>query len=169
MQFTNYTRNSDLKYYESNPESTNCGSYALRLNEWYDPEKYFEDTTGWFIEDWITDLAKDYLDEEISNKFNDILVEGMLIEFQEELELCDGSIPTDENVELIAFNSFCCYDEDNNFSDYDFHFKVYRNNRWMEKRGAEEVRECDIKEWGRYIGEPIYMYHKINNKKRTTI
>ena len=48
-----YTRNSDLSYYDSNFYDANCGSYALRLNEWYELDSSFENVTGWFIDDWI--------------------------------------------------------------------------------------------------------------------
>ena len=37
-----YTRNSDPEYYNKNRARANCGSYALRLREWYDPEDYLE-------------------------------------------------------------------------------------------------------------------------------
>ena len=34
----NYTRNSDPTYYKTHENETNCGSFALRLQEWYSPE-----------------------------------------------------------------------------------------------------------------------------------
>jgi hypothetical protein len=56
----------------------------------------------------------------------------------------------------------CIYDEEG--SDVDFHFKVLRDGHWLEKQGMEQVKFCELDEWGRYIGEPVYMYHKINMK-----
>ena len=158
-----YTRNSDLEYYYDNPGAANCGSYALRLQEWYDPEGYFEDIVGNGY-DWIAELHEEgYSDTEISNFYLDILVDGMLQEFEDELELCDGRAPTTSDTELIAFNTFAWCDDDYN-SEYDFHFKVLRDGEWMEKCGREEVRVCEEDYWGKYIGDPVYMYHKIDMK-----
>ena len=53
-----YTRNSDLTYYETHRRESNCGSYAFRLNEWYDLDSYFEDVTGWYINEWITEQGE---------------------------------------------------------------------------------------------------------------
>ena len=160
-----YTRNSDLTYYETNRNEVNCGSYALRLNEWYSPEGYFEDTVGSYIEDWIIEMGEcGHTNEEISNVFGDILVEGILSEFDGELEPCDGRPPTTSDVELVSFNTFCIYEE-NEYPDYDFHFKVLRDGKWMEKHGPCPVCECDEFDWGRYIGKATYFYHKIGEKE----
>ena len=156
-----YTRNSDLTYYTFNRARANCGSYALRLNEWYDPEDYFEQLEGDTYE-WVEQMALNgYDDYEISNIYIDILVEGMLKEFDGELELCDGRAPSTEDKELIAFNGFATCDDDYNI-DIDFHFKVLRDGLWSEKPGMDDVRFCELDDWGKYIGEPIYMYHKID-------
>lgn len=158
-----YTRNSDLNYYNSHRCRANCGSYALRLNEWYDPESYFESVEG-DIYDWVEQMAMNgYDDYDISNYYIDILTEGMLNEFGNELEICDGRAPDTSDKELIAFNGFATCDEDYNI-DVDFHFKVLRDGHWSEKPGMEAVKFCDLEDWGRYIGEPVYMYHKIDMK-----
>lgn len=158
-----YTRNSDLNYYNAHPSAANCGSYALRLNEWYNPEDYFEDTEG-DIYDWVEQMKLNgYNDYEITNYYIDILVEGMLQEFGNELEVCDGRPPSTSDKELIALNGFCLWDEGYD-ADVDFHFKVFRDGRWSEKPGMEQVKFCDLDDWGRYIGEPVYMYHRIDIK-----
>ena len=155
-----YTRNSDPEYYNKNRARANCGSYALRLCEWYDPEDYFEDLMGNGYS-WIEEMIEEgYTDTEIADMYTDILVSGMLIEFEGELTICDGRPPSTLDEELIAFNSFVYYDEDYG-SDFDFHFKVYRNNEWSEKCGREPVKFCEEDEWGRYNGNPVYMYHYI--------
>jgi hypothetical protein len=157
-----YTRNSDLSYYNKNRCRANCGSYALRLREWYDPEDYFEKLEG-NVYDWVEQMALNgYDDYEISNYYIDILTEGMLNEFGDELEICDGRAPNTSDKELIAFNGMCIYDEEG--SDVDFHFKVFRDGHWSEKPGSEPVKFCDLDDWGRYIGEPVYMYHRIDMK-----
>lgn len=155
-----YTKNTNEDLYVVNAFNTNCGSYALRLNEWYDPEVYLDKIIG-DVYDWIENMIiGGYSEEEISSIYGEILVEGMLEEFKGALEICGGRPPETSDKELIVFNTWCRWD-DVNGADYDFHFKVFRHNKWMEKRGTTHVRECKLEEWGKYIGEPIYMYHKI--------
>ena len=156
-----YTHNSDLSHYDKCYRSTNCGSYALRLNEWYHLNELFENVTGSFTDDWVTDMGNEGLtDYEISCIYEDILVDCLLNDFEGELKLCTGNKPKDPNIELIAFNTFCYYDA-GGYSDYDFHFKVFRDGVWKEKCGALKVRECEEDDWGEYIGETIYFYHRI--------
>ena len=158
-----YTRNRDLSYYTSNCCRANCGSYALRLNEWYDPEECF-DKLDIDLFDWIEEMALNgYSNYEITNQYVDILTEGMLHEFDNELELCDGRAPSTSDTELIALNGMCVYYETGDV-DVDFHFKVLRDGHWSEKPGRDSVRFCELDDWGRYIGEPVYMYHKIDMK-----
>lgn len=156
----NYTRNSDLNYYNVEPFLTNCGSYALRLNEWYDPIDDIERITG-DIFGWIKEMAFNYTDEEISIIYEEIMIDHMLKEFVDELEVCDGLLPDTDDVELIAFNAYCIYDEENDWIDYDFHFKVFRDNVWQEKCGTSDVFNCSLEDWGDYIGKTFFLYHKI--------
>lgn len=157
-----YTRNSDPEYYNKNRARANCGSYALRLREWYDPEEYF-DELDIDLFNWIEEMALNgYSNYEITNQYVDILTEGMLHEFNNELELCDGRAPSTSDTELIALNGMCVYDEEG--SDIDFHFKVLRDGHWSEKPGCDPVKFCELDDWGRYIGEPVYMYHRIDMK-----
>lgn len=164
-----YTRNSDPDYYWTNQRKTNCGSYALRLKEWYDPIDDFFEKTGMWISEWIDHQGeKGYSNFEISTLYRDILVDCLLEEFKGELELCNGKIPTNSSLELISFNTFCIYDPDE-CADFDFHFKVFRDGEWSEKCGWGEVRDCDEADWvypfGEYIGKPVYFYHKIAQEK----
>lgn len=157
-----YTHNSDLSYYETNRFETNCGSYALRLNEWYDLDEYFAETTGYFVGEWIIEQDQEgYDDYEISVMYKDILVQGILEEFYGELEVCDGMPPKSDDVELIAFSTFCDSSDSSYSSDFDYHFKVFRDGKWMEKCGTSEVRECDRDDWGRYIDDVTFFYHKL--------
>lgn len=153
-----YTRNSDLSYYEEHPRATNCGSYALRLNEWYNLDDKFVLYVG-DIYDWIDEMAENgYSDWEISTMFGEKLIQEMMYEFGDELEICDGEIPDDDSIELIAFSTYCYSGAS---TDYDFHFKVFRDGVWKEKCGRQFVNECDIDDWGEYIGDIFYLYHKI--------
>lgn len=156
-----YTRNSDPNYYSQNTFTSNCGSYALRLCEWYDPESYLESLEDGDIYEWIEHMAMNgYSNDEITDIYIDILVEGMLKEFEGELEICDGRPPSTSDKELIAFNGFCYCDDDYN-TDADFHFKVFRDGKWSEKPGHEPVEFRDKDEWDSYTGNPVYMYHYI--------
>ena len=158
-----YTRNSDLNYYETDRWATNCGSYALRLNEWYDLDEPFEEKTGYYIDEWISEQSDNGLnDYEISTLYGDILVEIMLEELADELTICNGAPPSTSDVELIAFCTFC-YCENAKYPDYDYHFKVFRDSKWMEKVGTGPVHECTEDEWWDYIGDVTYFYHRIGD------
>ena len=155
-----YTRNSDPEYYNKNRARANCGSYALRLREWYDPEDYLERKIG-DIWDWVETLHDEgYTNDEITEFYINSLADGMLLEFEGELTVCDGQPPCTSDEELIALNGFCLCDDDY-YVDVDFHFKVLRDGIWQEKCGMEATKFCEKDEWGKYIGEPIYMYHYI--------
>ena len=158
-----YTRNSDLTYYESHRMNTNCGSYALRLNEWYYLDDRFEDEMGIDIEEWAYEEGKKGVsDEELTNVYGEVLLKCLLEDFEGELEICDGALPKLDNVELIAFNTFCSYNEKRLCPvDSDFHFKVFRDGIWKEKCGWGKVKECDEFSWGIYTGEVVYLYHKL--------
>ena len=151
-----YERNNDPNYYIEKQHYSNCGSFALNLKGWYDPEEYFYDIYG-PIDFWMESLREDYTNEELSDMYADVLVEGMLEEFKGELRLLeciDDEIDDDE--ELISFRGVC----DNDIDEYDFHFKVFRNGRWMEKHGGGPVRECREWDWGWYISETYYFAHR---------
>ena len=159
-----YTRNSDPEYYNKYRRCSNCGSFALRLQEWYDPEEYLAQEVG-DIYDWIEELAEEgYSNGEITEFYVNTLADGMLREFEGELTICDGSVPHTSDEELIALNGFCLRDDDC-YIDVDFHFKVFRDGMWQEKCGQEPTKFCEEDEWGRYIGEPIYMYHYIGEER----
>ena len=135
-----YTRNSDLTYYETHRHDANCGSYALRLNEWYNLDDYFEDVTGYYVEDWVVEKDQEGFDDyEISTMYGEILVQGILEEF----------------------NTYCYSADSPNSVGYDYHFKVLRDGKWMEKCGMEPVQECTEDGWGDYIGDVFYFYHKV--------
>lgn len=159
-----YTYNSNLTHYIDCQEDTNCGSYALRINEWYDLDEDFETEYG-DIDTWIEELyTNGYSDEEISNMYAYTLVDFILQDFDSTLFLIKDAQPPyilGENEELIAFATFCYYDDEDYYSNWDYHFKVYRNGQWKEKCGCDPIRSCDISDWGRYISDVFYFIHKI--------
>ena len=161
-----YTRNSDPKYYETHQGSSNCGSYAFNVKEWYDADGWFEDEVG-SIDDWIIDKVEaGYDDVDISDFYAEELKTQILNDFDGALREVEGEsdfIDLDE--ELVAFRTFCIYSEDG-WTNYDFHFKVFRNGCWMEKCGGEEVRFCTIDDWSNgantYISKIHYFAHKVS-------
>ena len=162
-----YKRNSDPDYYESHCNYSNCGSFALNLQGWYDPETYFEDIYG-DIGEWIEETEYDgWTDMDRSDFHADVLVDGMLIEFSDELRILNSEKDDLlENEELIAFRTYCRYEEGEGwFPDpiWDFHFRVFRDGRWQEKQGNNPVNDqCNMSDWGKYISEIFYFAHKTN-------
>ena len=61
----NYTRNSDLNYYKENPWQTNCGSYALRLNEWYDLDEPFEEVARHLVFGFVVNILDRLFDARV--------------------------------------------------------------------------------------------------------
>ena len=90
----------------------------------------------------------------------------MLIEFADELRILNSEkddLLADE--ELIAFRTYCIYDEEEGWEPcpvWDFHFRVFRDGRWQEKQGSWPVNDCcDMDDWGRYDSEIFYFAHKV--------
>lgn len=159
----NYTRNSDPTYYKTHENETNCGSFALRLQEWYSPEDLFIDEVG-DIENWLYNIIYEgYTQEDASEIYSDWLVEQIMRDFDGEIERCDGRPPCTSDKELIAFSTFCMWDEDDEWYTWDFHFKVYRDGEWQQKCGHWPVESCELEEWDRYISTPVYFYHYIGD------
>ena len=151
-----YTKNTDSTYYYKQAGEANCGSFALRLNEWYEPEEDYDD-----LYDWLIDMAWNYDDDDLSNLYADVIVEKICEDFAGEIEICDGLAPSTDDKELIAFATYCIYDEECGDCYWDFHFKVFRDGIWQHKCGCHKPEFCELDEWGRYISDVTYFYHKI--------
>ena len=153
-----YTRNSNLNYYIEHCEQANCGSFALRINEWYDLDTPFENHVGMSIESWIKQGAcEDNLsDNEMSDLYAAILVGRILDDFEEEVRLLNSSSEVKSDEELVAFRAYIHYYDDEDWKDWDYHFKVYRDGEWQEKNGDCEVHSCEEDDWGDYISDTYY-------------
>ena len=152
-----YTHNTNPNYYKENYAFSNCGSYAFNIEEWYDADNGFEWEVG-NIDSWVTEMATYYSDEEISEMYSKAVVEQIFDDFDEEIrELSSESDPLLPNEELVAFRGYCEYFEDSGDSDYDFHFKVFRDGQWMEKCGSCPVQPCTLEDWS-------YDYRTYNSK-----
>ena len=149
-----YQHNSDSNYFISNCFASNCGSYAFNVQGWYDAENKLEDSVG-DIETWIREMAADYTDDEITDIYTDVLIDQILYDFDGEIRMVESELsPVASNEELIAFRTYCLYDEEWDWVGWDFHFKVFRDGCWKEKCGTNPIRTCTLNEW--VNGENVY-------------
>ena len=160
-----YTRNTDPQLYIDHQRETNCGSFALNLCEWYEPEIDVCDED--YLYDWLYELALEGADPiEVANRYNEAVFERVGYEFDiEDAEYAFGEPVAIEGKELIGLRAYCEFEADE-FEEYwdiewDFHFRVFRDGKWMEKNGSQAVHECDINDWGKYNSDTIYFYHRI--------
>lgn len=138
----NYTQNHDPNYYEKHQDSSNCGSFAFQIEEWYSPDEYFEDIQGQSIEEWIErGLEVGYDEWELSDLLADLLSDYVLMDF-EDVHYLWSPAEVQDNEELIAFRAFVSDD-----CNWDFHFKVFRDGIWQEKCGSDPVRFCSEDDW----------------------
>lgn len=158
-----YTPNSDPKYYSENQDTSNCGSFAFRLKEWYNPDSDLEDELGDSINHWINEMGMEgYEDWEISDMYADMLLKYILLDFEDSIRMIGPDDQPRDDEELIGFATFCydCSEWDEE-GEHDFHFKVFRDGEWMEKCGVDPVRYCEEDDWGSYISDVYYLAHKI--------
>ena len=160
-----FEQNRDPNYFKEHQSDTNCGSFAFNICEWYCPDENFDEDdyalaltliegSGMNEEDVIELLLNRNM-EQIHKDFKVKDVDGM-----------DYSLKKDE--ELIAFR-MCVnrsFWEDDLVVDY--HFRVKRNGKWMEKCGCGSVREIEgydeepwvISESNVYSGPIAYFVRK---------
>lgn len=137
-----YTTNTDKNFFRKNQKETNCGSFALNIEEWYQPDDSMDEDNDEFASYlWETG---DYTLDEILIELLDRCVEGIDRDFGDEITFIDSpsQYKEKENEELIAFR-VGLYDNDSFYISTDFHFRVFRNGRWQEKCGRGPI-ETDI-------------------------
>lgn len=161
-----YIKNTDPNYFIDHQSESNCGSYAFNIQGWYDPEFALLLDTG-SIEEWIVELVQEgWSDEEISELYSDSLVNSILSDFEGEIEEVNCTYRPNADEELIAFRTYCVGDGIDEWADWDFHFKVFRDGLWMEKCGRDPVQFCLEDEWQygirSYISNTVYFAHKIS-------
>ena len=152
-----YTRNYNPDFYTIYSDETNCGSFALNIEEWYSPDDIFMGRDA--IESWIMDRCNEGLsEEESSDLYAQIVLKQIFEDFPDVRSVYPWEVEDDE--ELIAFRAFVDYT-----CDWDFHFKVLRDGRWQEKCGDSEVRDCKEYDWDynyfSYTSETYYLAKKI--------
>lgn len=162
-----YTSNNDPTYYESNRFTTNCGSFALRLKEWYDNEV---DERYGGIETWCLDLLEEGVpNSDIPDMIAETYLDRIRADFSDSVRILTRldhntmlkAAARNFNEELIAFRVYVPVEEwdPEEYLEFDFHFRVYRNGRWMEKNGDRPVQECNISEWGKYNSSTFFLIH----------
>lgn len=159
-----YTKNLNPAYFEEFPTEANCGSFAFNIEEWYNPEKHFIASVG-NIDKWIQEMYESgYSLDELANIYVEDLVGQVLEDFHLEIRLITRFSEVQSNEEVIALRAWCYYSEDD-WSDWDFHFKVLRDGIWQEKCGCESVRFCLRDEWSygtrTYNSETVYFAHRV--------
>lgn len=145
-----YKRNSNPHLFDENVYSTNCGSFALNVTEWYMPYIY-DDECDEAMSQYSESERSEYVYELLSEGYSVIEVMERLIEkdFEFILKTCPWLIPIkkeeiDPKDRVIAYrlsidNNFDSADEFD-MDDYtDFHFRVLIDGQWWEKNGAGEV------------------------------
>ena len=154
MYTRSYTKNSNPNYFIENPLDGNCGSFALNVEEWYISDLDIDNT--------IT--ASEMLDEgrDIDDVFDYLTfmnVKQILKDFEGEVRILFNKRNVHEDEELIAYRIGIFTDEETEEIETDFHFKVRRNGKWMEKPGSTEVRECDLKEDEEWVNSSNTIYN----------
>ena len=135
-----FEQNRDPNYFENSQFSTNCGSYAFNICEWYCPDENFD-------EDDI-ELAYELIDEKNMDEDDviDILFKRNVEQIHKDFDIEETSYmdyPLKKNEELIAFRMCLNRDLWDEGLVVDYHFRVKRNGKWMEKCGSGRVQEVE--------------------------
>jgi len=147
-------RSSDYPW-NQNEYNLNCASYALNCDFWYCP-----DCDYWDNEDIVQELAEDnYETKDILSIVLEYSVEQILKDFDSEIRILDSEDDLRDDEEKVAFRiGIHKYEFTDDYieTDYDFHFRVFRNGRWMEKCGSEEIRTAAEDVYAPWIDSSIY-------------
>lgn len=158
--------NKGFEFWKEDHTDCNCGSYAFNLDEWYHPGCLCgEDEEGELFDclDFWSEEGCD--DDELADKLADLYLERVKNDFEDKIVISilkPDLEALDKDMEVIAFRAGA-YEFNSDF-DYDFHFKVYRDGRWFEKRGFEPIRPTSLDEWSGsiyYNSQTFYITHKI--------
>ena len=150
-----YKKNNNPHLFEDERRSTNCGSFALNVTEWYTP--YIVDSDHEVDEDnelyiyaeeeraaWMYELLAEGWSRE------DVMTEITLRDFEFILKTCPWLVPIEEeeineNDRIIAYR--LSLEVPGDLEDFDvddcsdFHFRVLIDGEWWEKNGASEVHK----------------------------
>lgn len=153
----NYTRNTDHHFWEKEQRHSNCGSFALNVQEWVypDDEESLEDREDVMYDVWDATMNED----ETANALAERDWEAILRMFSF-LQPIPHPLAVPVDREVIAYRVGIRYDEGEDFLDEDFHFRVRRNGVWYEKCGTMRPHECFCQlvdgEWATPNGDLVY-------------
>ena len=158
----NYTKNSNKNYYKENEKDTNCGSFALNIEEWYEPDDSLRDENWVIAEEMFK--SGDYTDKEIIEALFERSVRGILKDFDGEIRrVPNEKAELKNNEELIAFRigtDFWFDPQSVDDLDVDFHFQVLRDGRWQEKFGSGPVHDCEKNNLDKDWETTSFLYEK---------
>ena len=163
----NYTKNTDLNFFDTYRIDTNCGSFAFNVEEWYSP--LIVPDPYWTMEEWI-DAEYDCYEncESFSDAYAAMVREAVLEDFSETIRPVKENEPIESNEELVALRCMIYWEESDGeliYTDWDYHFKVFRDNKWQEKTGTLAVRDCTLDNWdygiNNYKSTVYFFAHKI--------
>ena len=134
----------------------NCGGFALRTEEWYQPHNniYY----GYNPRNLIEDIMRtDFYNERENKKEREKLILKYLLD--KDINAILDDFPKlqivkfdklDYSKKIIAYRIY--FEEKDNLDgyDYDFHFKYWNTKSWSEKLGSSIIRHCDLdsnKDW----------------------
>lgn len=136
---------SKRNYYKY-PERSNCGGYALGLEEWYKP--YIGSDV--FRERAIKQrLREGKTIEEIEKEILEQDTKFILQDFGRALSTTENPHTIPNSKKVIAYR--ICVDENFEGIYTDYHFKVRTNGVWSHKQGSMKPEECELDEdkpWG---------------------
>ena len=146
---SDFLNSNKLRNEENTLESSyNCGGYALRTFSWYLPYSTSfvdseQDTNDMLAEQLLFD---GFSIKEIYQIILNKNVNFMLQDFFENLRVIKDINDLKDTEELVAFRIGIepIYDEDDEFLyvDTDFHYRVFRDNKWLEKCGEKSIQSC---------------------------
>lgn len=154
------------RYHTRNVENTglndyNCGGYALKTFNWYQPTRLAPGE----VYNVINEMGySGYHCEEIHDWYLEQAKKQMLEDFPSLIEVPFYYKPK-QYERLIAFRMGLTYDEEEESWEYDFHyrFKDYDKIYWEEKRGSTMPRICegdveDPWDWWRGVYDSKILY-----------
>lgn len=142
-----YNRLNTRNEQNTTSKEYNCGGYALRTFNWFVPY-----TIGNSNKMVALDMLEDGCSfQEVRQELFRRDVQFILRALPEKVRLLKSNARLASNEELVAFRVHCSicgdfFDPKDDFSleevETDFHFRVRRNGKWMEKNGAGPIVRC---------------------------
>ena len=178
---TLYKRNTNPKLYEEREFNTNCGSFALGVDEWYCPYVEDCDIDGYdsYLWQYAESERRDLMEELAREGYTAEEIMEAVIEkdFEFILKTCPWLEPIDEDEidlkdRVIAYRLSIDMPEDgyefDADDDTDFHFRVLIDGEWWEKNGGGPVHLVEededdawvVDEWLAYEGPIRYARFK---------